>query len=373
MQEIAVQEILYKLKASDVGFTYSCIANYNNIFDSFKYTNYNKNYNKYKEYYQKINDKKINGGSKNNKEIKKIHLPPPVPVNIIKQKIIYEDESKTKSFEIKYNKINYKFYTYHDSESVYYRLFNQEDTKREDTENEKACLYIIINKNNHICAIQNILYRTIPILRRDPSVLNLGFTLAKTTELRSHLKFSSFRYRPECLPEAIMDDKNGKTLLKLALKLIDTIKDNYKIKYIQLSDHSVKNCGGKEIKLHKMLTLLTGTTWYGKYGFTPIDKQLHKDFIKNNEIVKKTYMKNVVQLKNYIIKSYEKSKSTQNLNKILNNYDIAFEKNVQLSYYLTYFLKKYDMTCLIFYYFYEQLYNDLGLINMGNQSFIKEL
>ena len=38
MQEIAVQEILYKLKASDVGFTYSCIANYNNIFDSFKLT-----------------------------------------------------------------------------------------------------------------------------------------------------------------------------------------------------------------------------------------------------------------------------------------------------------------------------------------------
>ena len=345
MQEIAAQEILYKLNTPDVGFTYACINNYNNIFNTFEYTNYRKNYIKYREFYTELHG----GSKKNNKDNNKdIHLPPPMPVNILKQKITYEDESQTKIFEMIYNKIIYKFYTYHDLESVYYRLFRQDNK----IENEKACLYIIINKNNHMCAIQNILYQ------------------------------------PQCLPLALMNDKNGKTLLKLAFRLIDTIKNKYKIKYIQLSDHSVKNCAcesssssssidkyqrNKEIKLHKMLTLLTGTTWYGKYGFTPIDKKLQKDFENNKKIIEKTYLKDVPQLKEYIIKSHKKTKSHKDLNNLLENYNRALEQNSKLNVYLQYFMKNYDRNCIIFYYFYEILYDDLRLTNMGNQSFIKKI
>jgi hypothetical protein len=63
--------------------------------------------------------------------------------------------------------------------------------------------------------------------------------------------------------------------MKIALKLILKIKDNYKIKYIQLSDNSVKYCNKKhQIDLSMMMTLITGTTWYGKYGFIPLKKNL---------------------------------------------------------------------------------------------------
>ena len=35
-----------------------------------------------------------------------------------------------------------------------------------------------------------------------------------------------------------------------------------------------------------MSTLITGYTWYGKYGFVPEDMELHKVFMKNAKIMK---------------------------------------------------------------------------------------
>jgi hypothetical protein len=324
MSETATLYILTKLKTPNIGVTYSHIDNYTNILDTFSYKNYKNLSKEYKNYKQK-------GGSNNKKDI---YLPQPSPFNIAKYTEKYKNKKEEiKTFIISFNNIEYKFYTYRDGEIIYYRLFKNDN----DDETDKACIFVIVNKKINKCSIQNILYQN------------------------------------DCLPEAQMDDKKGKTLLKIAFKLIETIKDKYNIKYIQLSDQSVKNCNGIEIQLHKMLTLLTGTTWYGKYGFVPIDKTIRKDFEKNKIIMNTTFIKKVPQLKEYIIKAHQKSKSTKNLQDLINNYDIALEKNVLLKDYLRYFMKNYDNNCIIFYYFYEKLYSDLNLTNMINQSFIKEI
>ncbi len=97
-----------------------------------------------------------------------------------------------------------------------------------------------------------------------------------------------------------------------------------------------------------------------------------KKFIENKKFIDNTYLKDIVELKDYIIKSYYKSKSTKKLDDLINNYEEALKLNVSISYYLTYFLKNYDSNCIIFYYFYEILFNHLKLTSMENQQFVKK-
>jgi len=58
---------------------------------------------------------------------------------------------------------------------------------------------------------------------------------------------------------------------------------------ITLTDNSIKSCGKVDIKLAQMLTLLTGNTWYSKYGFRPIkteDNSYIIDEYDNNKLEK---------------------------------------------------------------------------------------
>ncbi len=248
------------------------------------------------------------------------------------RKILIDDKNDTKEFSIKYKNVDYIFHTHHDKYSVFYRLYQK------DSDDE--CIFIIVEKDDKkdvICEIHNLSYDS------------------------------------TCTPLAEISDRNGSSLLKIALKLINTIKDRYKIKRIQLTDNSVKNCKGKQIRLNMMLTLLTGLTWYGKYGFYPKNRKIQKEFDSNNKIINKTLLSAVSDFKQLIINSQKKSKSKLNLNKILRNYDRAIEDKALLKNYLKYFLKEYDKTCDIFYYFYDKLYMELKLMDMYGETFVKDI
>jgi len=263
------------------------------------------------------------GGNKNNT---------PSPIDIKKFMDKYKNEKEDyKTIIIIYKNIEYTFKIYHDDELAYYYLFRTNDLNE-----NLACLHIIIDKKNNLCEIHNILYHS------------------------------------DCMPTAEMDDKKGSTLIKIALTLINKIKDRYKINKINLTDNSKKKCKNKEIELHKMLTLLTGTTWYGKYGFVPVNKILRKQFEQNQIIIKNTYLNDVPQLKKYLIKIL-KEKHQILLEKILISYEQAIRMNSKLNEYLKFLLHKYDENCYIFYSFYEKLYEDLKLTNMGNQQFVKKI
>jgi hypothetical protein len=129
-------------------------------------------------------------------------------------------------------------------------------------------------------------------------------------------------------------DKNGKwsgsDLLQIAFQIIDKIKDMYNIKTITLMDNSQKFCKeGKNIDLGLMLTLLTGDTWYGKYGFRPKEKLLADHYEKNKKIMKNKKLADIPYFKNY------------------------------------------DTSCEKFYEFYSKLASKLGIIPMRGISFIK--
>jgi hypothetical protein len=283
------------------------------------------------KYIQKIYNDYIPqyGGSKNLPKIKP-------------RKILEDDEIDvdTRIVDISYNDINYRFnvvYTKYLNTYKLYQLHSKE-------ESIPTCIVINIEKNikinekqiDNICHIQSI------------------------------------TYNKNCMPRIELNNK-GTTLLKIALKLINTIKDRYKIKVIELTDNSKKNCGGKEIKLSTMLTLLTGTTWYGKYGFYPKDIDYREYFDENKKIMNKTMLSDVPQLKEMIIRAHKKSKSKIDLDRILKSYNIALNEKASLKSFLNWFLKDYDNRCDIFFYFYHDLYTELKMKDLYGQTFIKRI
>jgi hypothetical protein len=251
-------------------------------------------------------------------------------LDISKLKII--DENKIKKITINYKSIPFEFEFYHKEDSVFYHLFTGENKAPGE------CLVIIINKIQGTCVINNV-----------------------TTFDR-------------CFP--VYSDKNertGSTLMKIALKLIRGIKDRYKLTKVFLTDNSAKICKNHRIKLYQMLTLLTNTTWYGGYGFVPVDEIYRKQFKKNKEIMDKMLLKDIPKLITYIIKAHKQAKSKENIDEIIKNYQTALDNNALLKKYLKYFLYDYDQSCDIFYYFYEKLYFKLGLYDMGGKEFYLQL
>ena len=254
------------------------------------------------------------------------------------RKILEDDEIDidTRTIDISYNKINYRFNIVYTKYLNTYKLY-QLNSKQESI---PTCIVINIEKNpkeiKNICHIQSI------------------------------------EYNKNCMPRFELNNK-GSTLLKIGLKLINTIKDRYKIHIIDLKDNSIKNCNGKEIKLSMMLTLLTGTTWYDKYGFYPKNEKYKEFFNENKKIMDKTMLSDVPQLKELIIKAHVKSKSKINLDLIIKNYRKAIDEKTSLKSFLKWFLKEYDNRCDIFYYFYDKLFTELKLIDLYGQTFIKDI
>ena len=264
----------------------------------------------------------------------------PAKFDLSKPRKILEDDEidvDTRTIDITHNEINYRFNMSFTKYLNTYKLYQRKNKE----ESIPTCIVITIEKNpkketKNICHIQSI------------------------------------EYNENCMPRLELNNK-GSTLLKIALKLIRLLKDRYKIKTIELTDNSKKTCGGKEIKLSTMITLLTGTTWYGKYGFYPKDKEYKSDFDENKKIIDKTMLSDVSQLKELIIKAHKKSESKLDLQSILRSYDKVLDKKASLQSFLNWFLKEYDNRCEIFFYFYRELYRELKMTDMYGQTFIKDI
>ena len=130
---------------------------------------------------------------------------------------------------------------------------------------------------------------------------------------------------------------------------------------IILTDNSIKKCNKVDIKLPIMMTLLTGDTWYGKYGFRPIkimgnaygfDEFEGKKYEQNKKIMNNIKISDINLIK-YI-------KITNNPH-IINATEQIIKKspNMLLKNFLANFLKSYDKTCEYFFMFYEELYSKI--------------
>lgn len=89
--------------------------------------------------------------------------------------------------------------------------------------------------------------------------------------------------------------KQGSHLLNIALKFLNEHKNTINIKKIRLKDTAAISCPGssRSIRLSDFLTLLTGDTWYGRYGFRPVDKRQREDYTYNRHIMNTTQIHDI--------------------------------------------------------------------------------
>jgi hypothetical protein len=243
-----------------------------------------------------------------------------------------------KNTYITYKNIKYKFTRVDDGDGyLYYALYQSE------RETNPMCIMIIIEKEINNCAINEISYDDKCFVEKNPE-----------------------------------DGKkwSGSDLLKIAFKLIDKIKDKYNLKTVTLTDNSQKTCkNGKNIDLGLMLTLISGDTWYGRYGFLPKDKNLKKEYDSNKKIIKNTKLSDVPyfreMMNNALKKYYKNNKKLEE--EIMRTYDEYCKHNKRLKSFLSFLLEYYDATCEMFYDFYISLARKLGIFPMKGVSFIKKL
>lgn len=145
---------------------------------------------------------------------------------------------------------------------------------------------------------------------------------------------------------------------------------------ITLADNSLKKCGDKNIKLSKMLTLLTGDTWLtkrGKYGFIPIersnetnkykiDKLNYKYYIKNKEIINKITITDINLLE--ILSKTNNEKIIKSAEKLL-----TINPKMLIANFLQNLLNHYDKNCKLFVKFYEELFYKIMVYNPYKQLF----
>jgi hypothetical protein len=149
-------------------------------------------------------------------------------------------------------------------------------------------------------------------------------------------------------------------------------KNKLDINKVVLSDTSLKNCFGYTIRFGDMYLLLNGKTWYMSFGFLPYDSASDdKDreslsiAVKNNVILNKTLVKDVINLKKYVSEFAPKDFDIKKIDEM---------KNEKLSLYLKWMLQDYDKgTCKLFYNIYRKIMIDLNIQSLYKQSFYKKL
>jgi len=165
---------------------------------------------------------------------------------------------------------------------------------------------------------------------------------------------------------------NGSKLMMATMTFLKHNKNKLDINKVVLSDTSLKNCFGYTIRFGDMYLLLNGKTWYMSFGFLPYDSASDdKDreslsiAVKNNVILNKTLVKDVINLKKYVSEFAPKDFDIKKIDEM---------KNEKLSLYLKWMLQDYDKgTCKLFYNIYRKIMIDLNIQSLYKQSFYKKL
>ena len=228
-----------------------------------------------------------------------------------------------KYLEINYKDETYKYKKYEDTE--YYVLYSQDKHKYE-------CASVIISKEDKLAEVHGISNYT------------------------------------SCLQNT--NENVGSHLLQITLKMLKKYSSELGINKISLTDNSIKKCERTNIILSKMLILLSGHTWYGKYNFRPYD--IYENRI--NEFMNEKYENNIkimdtITIKNANLSEYIKiTNNTKLINEISKL--LKIQPDMLLKKYLKKLLNNYDNKCKYFTMFYEKLFSDIGLHDFNKQAFV---
>jgi hypothetical protein len=171
----------------------------------------------------------------------------------------------------------------------------------------------------------------------------------------------------------------GSLLLRFIIQFLRKNRDKLKIKRLELQDNSAKICFNcpERVKLSNMSMLLYGDTWYGKYGFRPIEKdhegdtKSYQDRYKKNQEIMNTVLTRNVPLLDIIMKAGEKIKIDVNRDRLVE----YLEKNRDklLKDVLKEFLKNYDKFCCLFENMTDELIRFLGLYSFYKYQFYLDI
>jgi hypothetical protein len=187
----------------------------------------------------------------------------------------------------------------------------------------------------------------------------------------------------------LMKDKkniNGTLLVKIALKFIDSIKEEKKIKKIFLIDKAEKGCNGYSFNLSNFKILLSGDTWYGAYDFLPAmrktgseeiiyDKNAYVNYLNNKKIISKLLVKDS-SIEKIIIKKI-KNIIDNKIKNLLEELLLIIKKQGNkllsdvLKNYLTY--EKINERCIVLKYIMDKLFKNNKLTQFNDKLFIKYL
>ena len=176
-----------------------------------------------------------------------------------------------------------------------------------------------------------------------------------------------------CVNVELSNTSVGSHLLKLTIKMLQKYKDKLNIDQIILTDNSIKSCDKINIKLSKMLILINGDTWYGKYGFRPFEyNDKSQSYIIHNK--RNKYYNNNIRIMNKItISDIDLIKYIKVTNKelLINKTQelLKFKPNYLLKNYINELLQNYDKSCKYFYLFYEKLFDDISLFDFNGITF----
>lgn len=235
-----------------------------------------------------------------------------------------------------------------------FKLFEQETKNgydisihvKDDINDPRTCLHIMIDKESHIACVQNI------------------------------------SYYKECVKTNLEHPGGGSVLFKMCIKFLKDSKDKYHVQKIVLTDNSTFTClkNREKISLAMFYTLLYGDTWYGKYGFRPYDANNNRNDIvgtkyyeQNKKIVRATLVRETNMIDYFHQMLDEDNPEKKEENKIKMNKYYQMNKNLTLNKFFRKIMMDFQDSCEIFCRFYRNFYHDMNLYNFRGETFYLDI
>ena len=159
--------------------------------------------------------------------------------------------------------------------------------------------------------------------------------------------------------------------MEITIKMLKKYQDKLKIKSIILKDNSFIQCSDKvKIWLSNLSFLQYNETFYGRFGFIPIEEDIYIKYLKNKEILKSKLVKSI-DFKN-IIENNKNNIDDRLKAKMIHNYERHMDNNIVE--WFNNFSKKYmKADCTFFNYMIDYIYKELKLNIMKGESFVMRL
>ena len=163
---------------------------------------------------------------------------------------------------------------------------------------------------------------------------------------------------------------NGKSIMAITIKMLQKYKDRLKINQIQLKDNSFILCDNTKLCLADLSFLQYKDTFYGKFGFRPLEESIYEKYFTNRIILTMTLVGNIDLLK--IMKEYDNSIDIRIKDKIIHNYTKYKDTNI-VQWFSKFSRKYFNADCKLMKYLIETIYKELKLTSMKGDTFILKI